>query len=103
MAISDENGDFTFPDVPNGTYVLHVNGGSLKSGSAYDSTDLLIKVNEKAMWDALLLTNRAAGGGSCGGMSLDVRHHRAHPLNLFQVFTKKRSPDSYRRKRSGSA
>jgi len=73
-AISDENGHFTFPDVSDGTYVLHVNAGSLKSGSAYDSTDLLIKVNAKALWDALLLTNRAAGGGSCGGMSLDVRH-----------------------------
>jgi hypothetical protein len=73
-AISDEKGDFTFPDVPDGTYVLHFNGGALKSGSAYDSTDLLIKVNEKAVWDALLLTNRAAGGGSCGGMSLEVLH-----------------------------
>lgn len=73
-AISDENGDFTFPDVPEGTYVLHLDGGALKSGSSCDSTDLLIKVNAKALWDALLLTNRAAHDGICGGVSLDVGH-----------------------------
>lgn len=38
---SDDRGEFAFNLIPNGTYVLHIEGGT--TGRSYDSTDLLIK------------------------------------------------------------
>ncbi len=40
-ATSDDTGAFSFPNISNGTYVLHINGGTVKSGRGYDSTDLV--------------------------------------------------------------
>ena len=72
-ATSDDTGAFSFPNISNGTYVLHINGGTVKSGRGYDSTDLVIDVSAKARGQSLLLTNREPGGGSCGGISLELR------------------------------
>jgi hypothetical protein len=72
-ATSDDMGAFSFPTVPKGTYVLHIGGGTVKSGRDYDATDLVIDVSAKARGHSLLLTNREPGGGSCGGISLELR------------------------------
>jgi WD40 repeat protein len=68
---SDRDGSFSFDAIPNGTYVLHVDGG--KSVRDYDATDVLIKVSPNATRDSLLLTRSDPGGGSCGGMSLELQ------------------------------
>jgi hypothetical protein len=70
-AYSDANGTFTFIGVPSGTYVLHIEGGRT-SDREYDSADLLIDLSPKARFASLLLTKRDAGGGNCGGTSLDL-------------------------------
>jgi hypothetical protein len=72
-ATSDDTGEFSFSTVPKGTYVLHIEGGTLKSGRGYDTTDLAIDVSAKARGDSLVLTHREPGGGSCGGISLELR------------------------------
>jgi hypothetical protein len=72
-AISDDRGEFAFSTVPNGKYVLHVDGGTVRSGRNYDTADFVLDVTAKAQYDALLLMNREADGGSCGGISLDLR------------------------------
>jgi hypothetical protein len=68
---TDENGSFSFVGVPNGTYVLHAEGG--KSDREYEATDILIAVGATAKRDNLLLVREDAGGGSCGGTGLVFR------------------------------
>jgi hypothetical protein len=68
--VSNQSGAFAFDEVPAGTYVLHVEGGA--SGRDYDATDLLIRLGPTATRDAVDLTRREAGGGSCGGASLEL-------------------------------
>ena len=72
-ADSDDKGEFTFPTVPKGTYVLHVDGGTAQSGREYDASNFVIKIRAKAQNETLLLTNREPSGGSCGGMSVELR------------------------------
>jgi hypothetical protein len=45
---SDADGRFTLGDVPPGTYVLHVDGGTVTDGRDYESTDLLVALGDKA-------------------------------------------------------
>ena len=71
MASSDEKGSFTFENVPNGTYVLHAEGGKTRDRE-YDAADVLVNLSPKARYDELLLTKRDAGGGSCGGTALEL-------------------------------
>ena len=71
---SDAEGHFNFGQIPPGTYVLHVEGGTVTNGRDLESTDFLVALNETANWDTLLLARREAGGGSCGGTSLELRH-----------------------------
>jgi hypothetical protein len=68
--ISNQNGTFAFDEVPAGTYVLHIEGGG--SGRNYDATDLLIRLSPTASSDSVDLIRRDAGGGSCGGTSLEL-------------------------------
>ena len=69
---SDNQGGFAFESIPDGTYVLHIEGGSA-GDRGYDATDQLISLSPQASRNALLLTRRDAGGGSCGGTSLELR------------------------------
>jgi hypothetical protein len=69
-ATSDDRGEFAFPNVPKGTYVLQIDAGTLGSDRGYDRMDLVIDVNAKARKNSVLLTNTEPGGGSCGGISL---------------------------------
>jgi hypothetical protein len=72
MTASDANGSFGFNSLSDGTYVLHIEGGRTPTRE-YDSADLLVKLAADAKWNALLLTRRDAGAGSCGGTSLDLK------------------------------
>jgi Carboxypeptidase regulatory-like domain len=71
---SDAEGHFTFGQIPPGTYVLHVEGGTVTNGRDYESTDLLVALGDTAKSDTLLLSRREAGGGSCGGTELELRN-----------------------------
>ena len=73
-AESDADGHFTFGDIPPGTYVLHIDGGTVTDGRDYESTDLLVALVDTAKSDTLLLSRREAGGGSCGGTDLELRN-----------------------------
>jgi hypothetical protein len=73
---SDRDGAFSFGFLPNGIYVLHVEGG--RAGAReYDFADILIRLNDGAASDTLVLRRRDAGGGSCGGTSLELQRTRA--------------------------
>lgn len=69
-AVSNQNGEFAFNEVPAGLYALHIEGGG--SGRDYDASDLLIRLSPSAKSDALHLIRREAGGGSCGGTYLEL-------------------------------
>lgn len=69
----DSDGRFAFDGIAEGSYVLHIAGGGTESRD-YDATDLLIELNPSASRSMLLLTRRDAGGGSCGGTSLDLQN-----------------------------
>jgi|SRR5580658_8701097 hypothetical protein len=70
---SGSQGDFAFEGMPAGIYVLHIEGG--KAGDrGYDATDQLIELSPQAKRSTLLLTRTEAGGGSCGGTSLEIRN-----------------------------
>ena len=78
---SDANGHFEFGAVPEGIYVLHVSGGKTVDGHYYDSADLLIRASASAKGRSLVLTQRNAGGGSCGGVALEVRDEQVRATN----------------------
>lgn len=70
-ATSDSEGMFSLSQIPNGIYVLHIEGG--KAGEReYEGTDQLLAVSAKANRDSLLFVRRDAGAGSCGGTSLEL-------------------------------
>ena len=69
---SDHNGTFAFEGIPNGIYVLHIEGGNA-NGRGYDATDQMIELAPRAAPNMLLLTRRDAGAGSCGGTSLELQ------------------------------
>jgi Carboxypeptidase regulatory-like domain len=70
---SDANGTFAFDGVPPGTYVLHIDAGRVGPDREYDASDSLLALASSAKRDALLLRRREAGGGSCGGTSLELQ------------------------------
>lgn len=70
--VSDDQGRFEFDSVPEGIYVLHIDKGIAPGGREYDSTDLQIRLSNTATRDSLLIKHREAGGGSCGGTSLEL-------------------------------
>jgi hypothetical protein len=70
--VTDGNGAFSFGFLPNGTYVLHAEGGSA-GAREYDKADLLVRLSDTAASDTVVLKRRDAGGGDCGGTSLELR------------------------------
>lgn len=72
-ASTDDSGQFSFTGISKGTYVLHIDSGTAPGGREYDSTDILIVLADKAKLDTLRLVRREAGGGSCGGTSLELQ------------------------------
>ncbi len=71
-ATSDKNGYFALDGVPDGVYVIHIEGGTA-GDRAYEATDQLIELSPKAKWTALLFSRRDGGGGSCGGTYLELK------------------------------
>ena len=76
--VSDANGHFTFAEVPDGTYVLHIDAGSVPGNRPFDATDLLVQLSDTAKRSTLLLSRREPGGGSCGGTSLEIEDNPNH-------------------------
>jgi hypothetical protein len=70
--LSNSEGHFSFSSIPNGIYVLHVEGGTAPGGRGIESSDHLIRLSGNAKGDTLLLSHRDAGFGSCGGTSLEL-------------------------------
>jgi hypothetical protein len=67
-AATDDNGAFLLPWVPDGTYVLHIEGGNAGE-HGYEETNLLLKISSNASRDTLLLTRREP---VCGGRYLEL-------------------------------
>jgi hypothetical protein len=67
-ATSDNRGEFAFDLIPNGTYVLHSEGG--QTGRPYDPTDLLVKIRSTSRTVALVLKRQDPSGTNCGDSSL---------------------------------
>lgn len=70
-AISDANGAFSFDGIPNGTYVLHIDAGTIEPGRTYEASAHLISLGSTAKYNSLVLKRQEAGGGSCGGTGLE--------------------------------
>jgi WD40 repeat protein len=74
-AASDQDGNFSFTEIPAGTYVLHVEGGALPNEDtstqrdALGPDDFVLHLTASAKPGKLVLTPNL-GGGSCGGWSL---------------------------------
>ena len=71
--LSEANGRFAFSHVPDGIYVLHIEGGD-GSDRSLDADGILVEFGETARENVLLIVHRDAGGGSCGGTGLEFRH-----------------------------
>jgi hypothetical protein len=69
---SDNDGHFSFGGVPDGLYVLHIQGGIASGGRSYESANLLIRLSKTANSDALLLKRTIADFGGCGGVDLEL-------------------------------
>ena len=72
-ATSDTNGTFAFDGIPNGIYVLHIDGGKAPPDREYETSDLLIVLDPSAKRNLLLLRRSEPSGGSCGGTSLELQ------------------------------
>ena len=70
-AVSGAGGEFSFGQVRDGVYVLHLEGASLPSGRSYEAADMLFRVTKSAKSRTLLLVHRDADYGSCGGTGLE--------------------------------
>lgn len=66
MTTSDKDGHFFFEGLPEGTYVLHIDGGSA-DGFTYDPTDSVMKLTSSAQRSELLFRGGPSG---CGGNEL---------------------------------
>ena len=73
--VSDQNGRFSFGGLPEGTYVLHVEGGGA-GDRAYDPTDSVVELSSSAKRRELLFKGGPIKGGpnGCGaeGLGLDL-------------------------------
>jgi len=69
-AVSDDEGRFSLGEIPNGTYVLHIEGGVTPVGHELQPTDLLIRVIDTASQETLLLER--SPGSTCGGPYITV-------------------------------
>jgi len=72
-ATSDAEGAFSFDGVPSGTYVLHIDAGTIEPGRNYGASDHLISLDSTAKYSSLVLKHKDAGAGSCGGTGLELQ------------------------------
>jgi hypothetical protein len=64
---SDDRGEFAFAPLPDGTYILHSEGG--RPGRPYEPTDLLLKISSRAKTSGLAL--RRGNPSALGAASLN--------------------------------
>jgi Carboxypeptidase regulatory-like domain/Prealbumin-like fold domain len=69
VTTSDKDGHFSFEGLPNGTYVLHIEGGSA-DGFTYDPTNEVIELASSARRPELLFKGGPSG---CGGNGLALQ------------------------------
>lgn len=67
--LSGQDGQFSFAEVPDGDYVLHIERGATPDGDAFGPDDLVLRLAASAKSQSLVLTPDV-GGGSCGGWSI---------------------------------
>jgi Carboxypeptidase regulatory-like domain len=67
-ATSDQDGRFVFEGLPNGTYVIHIEGG-IAGDFTYDPEDDIVRLDDSAKHDELLFKGGPSG---CGGNQLDL-------------------------------
>lgn len=72
QASSDGQGEFAFGEMPEGTYVLHVEGGRAGKWD-YEGTDLIVRIDHNLSRGATILTRREATLGGCGGTDLEFQ------------------------------
>lgn len=72
---TDANGKFAFGRVPDGTYVLQIEASGGPENLPLEEADLAVRIQDAGKGSGLLVTQRRAGGGSCGGMSLEIEDH----------------------------
>jgi hypothetical protein len=70
---SNQDGSFSFGEIPSGIYVLHIEGGT---GHHYDPENILIEISPSASNNTLLLTRMDGGGGSCRDTFLQIQFVR---------------------------
>ena len=63
--VSNGDGSFSFNEIAEGTYVLHIEGGATPVGHELHPTDFLFRVTDTANRGTLLLER--SGGSTCGG------------------------------------
>jgi len=68
---SDDDGSFAFGPIPDGTYVLHVEGGT--STREFGSDQWGFTINARSKRYSLHLTSSDPFGGSCGGTELKLK------------------------------
>jgi len=74
VASSDRDGKFSFEALPDGIYVMHIEGG-VAGDRGYDATDEVISLDASASHNWLEFRRREAGGGSCGGTELELKNN----------------------------
>ena len=72
-AVSDQHGRFSFANVPEGLYVLHVDAGTEPNNRQYEQTNVLIELSETAKWQSIVLARKEDSGTSCGDTSLELK------------------------------
>ncbi len=70
-ATSDKDGHFTFGEVPDGLYVLHVEASAAANGGSIEPVNLLFRLSHSASHSRLFVDDADAIGGSCGGWSIE--------------------------------
>src|SRR5277367_104398 len=68
---SDNDGQFKFGEVPEGLYVLRVEGGATAGGRGIEPVSLLFRLSHSAPQRNLFVDESDAFGGRCGGWSIE--------------------------------
>lgn len=76
--VTHTDGGFSFGDIPDGVYVLHVGGKNAIRGTSYQPADVLFRLSRVGSpLEMLWLEHTYPVLGGCGGISLVVVRNRA--------------------------
>jgi hypothetical protein len=68
---SDKDGNFAFGEIPEGIYVLRIEGDTASGGRSIEPANLLFRLSSSAEKKKLFVDEADPIGGSCGGWSLE--------------------------------